>query len=271
MHKFTKAAVAAALAIAAGAVGYGVADASSPPRTNGAAAAHPFSTTGPSVTENSFVPLTPCRIASTLLADGPYANGESRSYVVRGKSGFPSQGGKSGGCKVPLYASAVDLTVTAFGATGSGRFVAYPADASTPLASTTRYNEGIQSSGSTAVKLATSGSFDLKVKNNFATAGLVIDVSGYFAPPLNAYVGTDGTLAQTSGRAIASERESVGQYNVYFDRDVSKCSYTVTPFDQNWSVAVGPGPVDRGVHVYIHDPVDPFASHDTSFYMQVTC
>ena len=67
----------------------------------------PVPTFQPSPAGSIFVPITPCRIADTRLGGGIVTGSSTRSFYVAGTVGFAPQGGKSGGCGVPLGATAV--------------------------------------------------------------------------------------------------------------------------------------------------------------------
>src|ERR1700712_1010995 len=82
-----------------------------------AAKAVPFR---PTRTENVFVSIAPCRIANTIGHGSQFTPNSTRNFYVRGTFGFAPQGGKSGGCGVPTYATSVVLTVNALNSTGSG-------------------------------------------------------------------------------------------------------------------------------------------------------
>lgn len=85
-----------------------------------------------------YTPVTPCRAFDTRDAGGVLGPGVPRSFVVAGTDGFEAQGGKAGGCGVPLGpASAVVVNLVAVGPSGMGHLRAWPADESSvpPMAS----------------------------------------------------------------------------------------------------------------------------------------
>src|SRR4029079_7205751 len=89
--------------------------------------------------EASYGPIPPCRIADTRLGGGAIQPASPRALYVRGTSGFVAQGGASGGCGVPLGATAVSASVTTTQATGPGYLTAYPNGSAAPLANFTTY------------------------------------------------------------------------------------------------------------------------------------
>ncbi|MCM3875275.1 MAG: hypothetical protein NEA02_02535, partial [Thermoanaerobaculia bacterium] len=119
-----------------------------------------------------FSPLTPCRVADTREASGPWgapslAANSSRSIVLAGR------------CGIPADAVAVSANMTVVNPTSDGSLSFSPAGFSsggTPFlrfrAGQTRANNailGLGASGATAVEVSASGPLDL-----------VIDVNGYF-------------------------------------------------------------------------------------------
>ena len=75
----------------------------------------------PSFSETDHVSFqTPCRIVDTRAAGGAIALNTVRKFRVRGTSGFPSQGGKSGGCSIPASAGAILATISLSSETGNG-------------------------------------------------------------------------------------------------------------------------------------------------------
>ena len=90
-----------------------------------------------------YTPVTPCRVFDTRLAGGVLAPGVLRSFLVAGSERFETQGGKTGGCGVPLGpATAVVLNLVAIAPTGNGNLRAWAANdpaPEPPLASVLNY------------------------------------------------------------------------------------------------------------------------------------
>ena len=101
--------------------------------------------------------------------------------------------------------------------------------------------------------------------------GHAVDVTGYYAGPLTAFVDLSGTV-QYGSRVVSVTHPSTGNYVVTFDRDVSGCSFQVTPYAYNYAVAVGPEFLaPKGAHVYIHDQDGATTPHDDSFFITAIC
>lgn len=90
--------------------------------------------------ENSYVPITPCRIVDTRIGNDvygtPISNLQTRYFVVAGTLGFGSQGGKSGGCGILEGAVAVTATLLVVGPSNTGRLHAWPNGVAEPTATT---------------------------------------------------------------------------------------------------------------------------------------
>lgn len=227
----------------------------------------------PAPAEATFVPVQPCRIVDTRAAGGKLAPNTIRNFYVRGTTGFSAQGGKASGCGVPAGATGVTLNVTVTQATGNGYLTGYPAGTTAPLSNFVTYWHDRTVSANPTIALAAPGTDPaLAIRNFGAATHVVIDVTGYYAPQMDAYVDQSGTLVFTSGRVLAASHLGTGNYTVTFDRDVSKCSFQATPYAYNYVVAVGPtfgNPASATV--YIHDQSSPENYYDTSFFITAVC
>jgi hypothetical protein len=227
---------------------------------------------GDGTNEDSYTPITPCRIVDTRPA-GRIKKGKVRSFHVRGTGGFPGQGGQPGGCNIPNDAVAVSLTITSLDATANGGVLrAYPTGTPKPKTIFASADKGVQlSSGGTVGLCATScGGHALNVAADVASANVLIDVTGYYRAPIYAEVAAGGALLNHSGRVLSVTKLTTGEYQVDTDRNVSTCSYAVTPFSGNETVLAEPRSADPdGVFVLLHTPGG--TTTDTTFYLTVTC
>jgi hypothetical protein len=235
MNKWTRLVTAAAVAATVTTVGLSAAMAAGPvPSKPDAAANQAVPNSSPRLpvtTETVYVAVAPCRIVDTRVGSGtPITNGATRTYYVGGTTGFAPQGGKSGGCGIPIGATAVTGTITATGASGSGYMHAFPNGASEPNATVLSYTAH-QSTGTGATLPINSGSaLALKVKNYGGPTDLVIDVTGYYAPQISILIDIGGDLYSGSSRAVSSVRNSTGNYSVVIDTNVANCVATATPY-----------------------------------------
>jgi len=222
--------------------------------------------------ESEYTPIAPCRIVDTRSAGGPIASGGTRSFYAVGTFGFAPQGGKSGGCGVPYAASAEQVTITAVGATGNGFLKAYPSGSALPGATFLNFTGAFNVSGAGSVTICGEcKGQQLSVSVFGHQANVVIDVQGYYIPPMWAKVNADGSLPLARhSRTTGSQLRAIGEYQVDFDRDVSGCAYNVTSNSDGFSYRVGPLPaVAHSVFVGIVNTAG--TPVNASFYLTVTC
>ena len=129
---------------------------------------------------------TPCRIVDTRTVARPLLAGESRGFGF-GYGFMSAQGGASSGCGIPAEASAITFNVTAVSPAGAGYLTVYPYGTYRPTASSLNYragdivgNEIIARQARDDVQTALP-SFSMY---SYAETHVVVDVSGYFAPPI---------------------------------------------------------------------------------------
>lgn len=135
-----------------------------------------------------FVPVAPCRLLDTRQGGGIIAAGTTRSFRVAGTTGFEAQGGKSGGCGIPIGASSpiaasVMVNLVAVDVSGKGNLAAWEFGQPEPLASSINFQRiDMNIANGLIVPIAgvSSQTADLNVKANVANAHLVADVTGYF-------------------------------------------------------------------------------------------
>lgn len=236
-----------------------------------AVAAAPIDTT----VESKFTPISPCRIVDTAKAGGKLAAGATRSFIAEGADGFPNQGGKEGGCGIPAAATAIQVVMHSTQASAKGSLRAYPDDLATSPASTFLHygnSSAHNVSGSGSITLHTPGTFDFKVANFFTSTHIQVDVLGYYVQPMWAHVADTGSLVRGS-RVTASAKVagSPGWYQVTFDRDVSQCGYSASPYFTHHRLEVQPRlGVPNAVWVgVVLDNTGAYA--DAPFYVTVTC
>jgi hypothetical protein len=123
-----------------------------------------------------FYTVTPCRIADTRLAPGPFGGpfldqGSTRSFPI-----------PSSGCSIPASAAAYSLNITAVPAGPLPYLTTWPAGQAQPLVSTLNALSGAIVASAAIVPAGTSGAIDVFVAGK---SDVVIDINGYFAPPGN--------------------------------------------------------------------------------------
>ncbi len=120
----------------------------------------------------SFYPLTPCRIADTRGAAGPFGGpemgaGETRSFSIPAST-----------CNIPP-AAAYSLNVTVVPDGYLGFLTAWPAGGVQPDVSTLNSWDGSVVANAAIVPAGTGGAIDIYVPNS---THVILDINGYFAP-----------------------------------------------------------------------------------------
>ena len=253
--------------IALFASGVAVARAAGPPSPNAPSPSGPAPVQAkPSSPQSTFTSITPCRIVDTRLAGGAFAAGTIRSYYVAGSQHFVDQGGKSGGCGIPGIATSIAATITAVSPGAPGYLRAWPANLSEPNASLVQYSTASDAAGSTVAIQQTSG-MSLKVKSSAATQ-VVVDVTGYYAPPIDGTFSSAGDLVNGTGRLQPYQHASTGYYTLKADRDLTGCVVTGSAYYYAYNVSAYSG----GQYVYVElvNSADATLA-DYYFSVSVTC
>lgn len=216
--------------------------------------------------ETSYVAITPCRVVDTRVNGGALGDGVAREYYVAGTFGFSPQGGKSGGCGIPTSAKAVSTTVTAVGAAGEGYVRSYPAGSSEPTATLLNYSK-VNTGTSGNLPIRSGSGKHLALKNHLSSTHLVVDVTGYFIPQMDAYILSSGTISDNSGRLLSSTKTGTGTYSLQWDRDVTACSVNVNPdFSAKFATAY-----TSGTYTYVYTFTDAGVPVDYWFNINVNC
>jgi hypothetical protein len=145
---------------------------------------------GDAKTDLLFVPIAPCRVIDTRLGGGEFNVNEIRDYRIAGTQGFEAQGGKAGGCGIPLgatspLASAVMVNLFAVTPKGSGDFRIWEFGTPMPLAAAITYDnlgQFFSIANGLIIPITGVGSVakDMSVKAEFNRTHFAADVTGYF-------------------------------------------------------------------------------------------
>jgi hypothetical protein len=132
-----------------------------------------FTVTETPQTASLFVPITPCRIADTRSANGPFGGPAlvaqtSRDFVI-----------PTSACNIPATATAYSLNIAVAPRGLLGYLTAYPAGQPAPLVATLNSIDGRVKSNAAIVPAGTNGAISI-----FATdaTDVVVDINGYFVP-----------------------------------------------------------------------------------------
>ena len=144
---------------------------------------------------------------------------------------------------IPSDAVALQLNVTALGASALTFLTFWPSDETRPLAANLNPAPG-QFPTPNAVTVALSAAGQFNVYNDVGAVNVVIDVGGYYtdqslkelASPeiLYAIVNSTGDLVRHEGGSDpGTNRIGGGTYEVEFDRDITACVAIGNPADQS--------------------------------------
>lgn len=148
----------------------------------------------------AFYPLPPCRVADTRLSTsalgGPSLNaGGSRSFPVL-----------SSGCNIPATAQAYSLNVTAVPHGTLSYLTTWPVGRAQPLVSTLNAPTGTVTANAAVVPAGTNGNISVYVSD---AADVILDVNGYFAPPVTGGL----SLYPVTPCRVLDTRSSSGQFS----------------------------------------------------------
>jgi hypothetical protein len=154
----------------------------------------------------SFFPVTPCRVADTRNASGPFggpemAGGTTRSFAI-----------PTSNCNVPSTAAAYSVNVTVVPDGPLGYLSAWPAGASQPNVSTLNSWDGSVAANAAIIPAGTNAAIDVFVTNN---TNVILDINGYFASTSASDV-AERALAQTGLSIALASNVLQSQMYVFF-------------------------------------------------------
>jgi hypothetical protein len=232
---------------------------------------HALSVLRPARSETTFVGITPCRIVNTILSGDQLVNNTTRTYYVGGTTGFAPQGGKSGGCGIPLAATAIAATVTAPTPAGHGYLRMYPANQTEPQATALSYLQGLSGNTGTTIPIEPGVAKSLAVKNHLGPTNLIIDVAGYYIPQIEGMVSPTATIYAGSTRLVSAVHNSLGSFTVTVDTNVANCTPTVTAYS-GYVYASASNFNNNKVQVYLwYLSGGTQTAYDGYFYLKVDC
>jgi hypothetical protein len=120
-----------------------------------------------------FYTLTPCRLADTRDAPGPYGGpalqaGATRAFVMAGR------------CGIPAEADAIAVNVTVTQPTALGHVTIYPQGVALPTTSTINFSSGQTRANNAIVEVGANDSIAATCGQSSGTTHFIIDVVGYF-------------------------------------------------------------------------------------------
>ncbi|QLQ09140.1 MAG: hypothetical protein HZY75_00625 [Nocardioidaceae bacterium] len=261
---------AALLAIAAFTTGQVVAgDPTSPPSPDNRPLDAPSSVQGGpgpgNPAELLYVPVTSCRVVDSRKV-GVLGKNAQRAYYVAGATGFAAQGGKATGCGIPTTATAVVVNLWAAKPKAAGNLKAWAAGGTEPTGSSLFYTKS--STGTVqqvTVPIRSGAAKHLAIRNFKAKTHLVLDVTGYYVPPMYAYIGSSGTILDQSGRLVSATRTGTGTYTLVWDRDITTCVGQGSSDISGYVIAVYTS--GNNAYVYVYNNVSGAAA---DYWVNVT-
>ncbi len=121
----------------------------------------------------SFYPVTPCRIADTRGAAGPFGGPEMGAGATRS---FPIP---ASACNIPTTAAAYSMNVTVVPDGRLSYLSAWPAGSGPPAVSTLNSWDGAVVANAAIVPAGTNGAISIYVTDS---TQVILDINGYFAP-----------------------------------------------------------------------------------------
>ncbi len=187
-----------------------------------------------------FVPVTPCRVADTRNASGPFggpsiAGGTTRNFIVPNSA-----------CNIPSTAQAYSLNVAVVPAGPLGFLTVWPSGQTQPLASTLNSVDGRIKSNAAIVPAGTGGAISVFASN---TTDVVLDINGYFVPAtdptaLAFFPVTPCRIADTRQATATFGASLAGGQSRTFPILSSTCNIPATAQAYSLSLtAVPPGPL----------------------------
>jgi hypothetical protein len=121
----------------------------------------------------SFYPVTPCRVADTRNAVGPFGGPEMAASSTRSFA-IPAAG-----CGIPATAAAYSVNVTVVPDSVLSYLTTWPAGQAQPLVSTLNSFDGTVVANAALVPAGANGAISVFVTN---PTHVILDINGYFAP-----------------------------------------------------------------------------------------
>lgn len=185
-------------------------------------------TLAPAQTNTIYVSVAPCRIVDTRVAGGKLATNTTRNFAVSGTTGFPAQGGTSGGCGIPASATAISASIIAVNPAGNGHLDAWAVGTAQPTASILNFQKGQNNNTGAIIPIKPNANPALSIHAGSGPLDVVIDITGYYAPQIHARVTNAGALDWATSRIVSSSKLQDGVFQVNVDRDLTGCSATAS-------------------------------------------
>ena len=202
-------------------------------------------------------------------------NGKVRNFYVAGTAGFTAQGGQSGGCGVPLAATAVSVSFKAVRPTADGYLHVWPDASTEPTATALSWTKGASLGDSSTLPIVAGPGPDISARALKSNTNLTADVTGYYAPQIQALIGGDGTISSGTARVVDVVHSGTGFYYVDLDRPARQCSPSAVTYNLQRYASVGLSssstPNRISVSTWTLSSSGAYVATDYSFFLQVMC
>jgi len=214
-----------------------------------------------------FHAVAPCRILDTRYGGGPLQNA---TRTFRSSSALAAQGGNAAGCGIPTNAEAIQVNLGAIPVTSGGYVQGWATGQPLPLASLVNF-AGAAIANMVTMPVNASEQFNLRVTGR---ANVFADVAGYYTKPAYVAVSPGGAIYEGIASGVVSvTKTSTGNYDVVFDRSVSKCAVTASSII--WGSNTDPSPDNHSsyggnkVRVGVTNSSNSYV--DDYFFLSLTC
>lgn len=198
----------------------------------------------------SFTAITPCRIVDTRLAGGPISANGTRTFfatLASAANNFSSQGGSATDCQIGGVAiSGVAVNVTVVNPSVGGYTTVYKAGTTRPTAASVNYTAGQIVNNSVMVGIPNPRTGSDFTIFSLSAADYVVDIVGYYAPPVT-------TLLQCTSTTLTSFPLAPNSSNYFNNPDCPAGYRAVTPYCYSGSTGV----YSQGSGFVSNDPNSP--------------
>ena len=230
----------------------------------------------------TYHPVAACRLITTATHIGYLVSGHPRAFKVAGTTGFATQGGKSTGCGIPAGATAISANVTTTKSSAQGYLSAYPTGGTASSSRFLTYQVSRTVTATPVLPLSTTSGLPLTLRAWTGKTQVIVDVTGYYQPPIEGLIYTGSTATPTSDgyvysgspRLLSVTWVALGIADVTVDRDVTYCTPVANAYYGDFYYANAKAFNGNKIRVYSWS-IDP-TTHATAFvnnyvYLTVLC
>jgi hypothetical protein len=174
----------------------------------------------PDQAELVYTPIAPCRVFGGIAQSA----GKTLNFQITGSANLGGQGGPSSGCGIPASAKAVSMNLSAT-SSAAGKIIGFAKGTARPNTVSLNYQPGKTETAGTILAMDGAGKASIYTSAASRTFG---DVTGYYAPQMAAVIYPSGDIRQATPRVVSASKVADGNYQVFFDRNVTACYAAIT-------------------------------------------